>query len=908
MSRHRSSLHRIVACALVAIAACTARSASAQTSLCCPADLTADTEVGSADLALLLSQWGGAGAGDLDGDGATGARDLAAMLGAWGACPSPCLKTRVVGTARFGDGTPAANASVVTSFGGVGVASAKGGFAFVTDVPEKSTEITVTAIRTIDGTNYIASTVASPVVRDGTTDAGTLTLVPQAGCVNPQWLPSFGMVPGLDDAVFALTIHDDGSGPMLYIGGSFRFAGTTAVSRIARWNGRSWSAVGGGFDATVFTLLSHDDGSGPRLYAGGSFSTAGGVAARRIARWDGASWSPVGSGMSNGGSVKRLAVYDSGSGPQLYAAGVFSTAGGVPANGLARWNGAAWSAVGWAGGTINALLVHDDGAGPMLYAGGSFTSTGSVPANGIARWNGATWSAVGSGVTGPYAAVHALCVHDAGSGPKLFVGGNFTAAGDVAAQNLAYWDGAAWRAPSAPALLPVVALASHDDGSGLRLTVASSLTAGPLQTWVNQLSSWNGKGWTIDPKPPGGGVNALLVADDGGIPTLVASGQFTDIGGQPARRIARLEPQGWRALGGDVPPQGLNGRVNAFAIFDDGHGPRLYAGGKFRYAGLTEVNSIARWDGDAWSPVGGGVDGEVFALAVYDDGTGAKLYAGGTFGAAGGAPARRIARWDGKAWSPLGSGVFGGWADGVLALAVYDSGTGPQLYVAGYFTSAGGVAANQIARWNGTAWSALASGTTDQLGIVALAVHDDGSGPKLYAGGGFSFIGGVAANRIASWNGSVWRSVGGGTGGFVRSLAVFDDGAGPKLYAGGLFSTPSLSAYRIARWNGSAWSGVGTPGAISSSVVSAFAIHNDGSGPKLYASFTNSSNLSGGLLRLDGSEWVGVGTAVLGPQEFEMPALISYDDGSGRTLYMGGGFEMTTSGDAFITRLGCLDQ
>jgi len=53
----------------------------------CPADLNGDSEVGAADLAALLSAWGGAaGSADLDGDGAVGASDLAALLSAWGGC------------------------------------------------------------------------------------------------------------------------------------------------------------------------------------------------------------------------------------------------------------------------------------------------------------------------------------------------------------------------------------------------------------------------------------------------------------------------------------------------------------------------------------------------------------------------------------------------------------------------------------------------------------------------------------------------------------------------------------------------------------------------------------------------------------------------------------------------------
>jgi len=38
-----------------------------------------------------------------------------------------------------------------------------------------------------------------------------------------------------------------------------------------------------------------------------------------------------------------------------------------------------------------------------------------------------------------------------------------------------------------------------------------------------------------------------------------------------------------------------------------GHVQSLFVGGDFQRAGSTEVQHIARWDGAAWAPVGGGV-------------------------------------------------------------------------------------------------------------------------------------------------------------------------------------------------------------------------------------------------------------------------------------------------------------
>src|SRR5947207_797535 len=102
----------------------------------------------------------------------------------------------------------------------------------------------------------------------------------------------------------------------------------------------------------------------------------------------------------------------------------------------------------------------------------------------------------------------------------------------------------------------------------------------------------------------------------------------------------------------------------------------------------------------------------------------------------------------------------------------------------GYFTNAGGVTASYIARWDGSCWSALGSGITGpypNVFVLALAV----SGDDLYAGGYFTNAGAVPANSIAKWDGSTWSALGSGMNYTVSALAV----SGSNLYAGGSFST-----------------------------------------------------------------------------------------------------------------------
>src|SRR4249919_3318408 len=81
-------------------------------------------------------------------------------------------------------------------------------------------------------------------------------------------------------------------------------------------------------------------------------------------------------------------------------------------------------------------------------------------------------------------------------------------------------------------------------------------------------------------------------------------------------------PSTWDAT---IGAPGANDDVRAFASFDEGAGPRLFAGGDFTQMGGIAAAHIARWDGTSWTAIGTGFDGPVYALAVYDDGSGRAL-------------------------------------------------------------------------------------------------------------------------------------------------------------------------------------------------------------------------------------------------------------------------------------------
>lgn len=92
-----------------------------------------------------------------------------------------------------------------------------------------------------------------------------------------------------------------------------------------------------------------------------------------IAMFDGKQWNKVGTGTN--GIIYALATYKN----LIIAGGNFDSAGGVPVNNIAAWDGTKWEAFGDFNGPVYALAVYDSN----LYAGGNFSS----PANGIAEYH-----------------------------------------------------------------------------------------------------------------------------------------------------------------------------------------------------------------------------------------------------------------------------------------------------------------------------------------------------------------------------------------------------------------------------------------------------------------------------------------------------------------------------------------
>lgn len=433
---------------------------------------------------------------------------------------------------------------------------------------------------------------------------------------------------GTDSPVATITRLPTGN---LAVGGYFSQAGGAVARYIAQWNGANWSLLGGNADHFVFdsALLPNGDllirgqfynlagqGVGPRavwngatwsaspmdvrtttvlagtqiawpyrqvgsalvptavgfndtpslaevdsagsLYVAGRFTAVEGVPAASVAKFDGAAWSALGTGITApAGAVRAMSVdaHD-----DLYCGGTVLMAAGNASGYLLRWNGTAWDDV--LGGTnerIDALVARPGGG---VYVGGAFTMAGGVPARAIAAWNGSAWSALGT--------VEGACF-----GLATLRNGDLIAVGSFTnpASRVIRWDGSSWSA--LPGLTATVYCAAElPDGS---LVVGGILTAGN-SGFPSNVARWTGSSWV----PVGtilGSVTALTVLPDGDLLTTNTSPQgqflvrydgtswqpFADVQG-PVLDFARMPSGSLAIVGRMTSASGV--QVDAFAVLD----------------------------------------------------------------------------------------------------------------------------------------------------------------------------------------------------------------------------------------------------------------------------------------------------------------------------------------------------
>ena len=569
--------------------------------------------------------------------------------------------------------------------------------------------------------------------------------------------------------VYAAGSFDDGTGSAPIAAGDV--PSLVPPGAVARWNGSSWIEYPR-LVREVHSLAGFDDGTGVRLCAA-SYSQL--VNGSRIVAWNGTAWDAVGTGQPE---CYAIAGFQGA----LY--GAFNT--NPPSDTLQRFAGGVWSVLPTQAGYVLNVQVVDFGGGPRLAVCGTL---------GVHLFDGTNFTEPGGHVYG-YAT--GVFVTTAGGVPKLHASGQLTTPAGVnlctLPDGIAFTDGTTWSALGLGVDAPVRAFARHDFGAGEELVALGDFRNAGFGTGTfNGLGVWNGVQWRALAVPSSHGNFTLAGLDRGAGSELFLGGSW--MLNEPYRGVARWNGASWQAFANEI-----GGDVHVLAVHATPAGPRLIAGGNFLQATRGAGSNISLLNGTTWTPMGSGTNGIVATLASFTESTGTHLFAGGAFTTAGGVATGAIARWNGAAWSALGSGITGG----VNALCVFDAGNGPALYAGGTFTNAGGVAVNNVARWNGAGWSALPGFGPNGV-VLSLHVHDDGRGPALYVGGGFTAIGTQSFYNVARFDGAGWEAVDGGLDGAVNALfSIDDDGDGDReLFAGGKFeNAAAFASGHIARLGG----------------------------------------------------------------------------------------------------------
>lgn len=672
------------------------------------------------------------------------------------------------------------------------------------------------------------------------------SLEPASSTLTGSWDPRFTVAGFAGPDGHAPTMYDfardtDGS---IVAAGEFRYLGGARVEPLLRLRNGAWEPArskweltppGSGFSSVAIApdgtlaLATYDD-FGPRageiwvddgtgLKVVGTFEglirrlrwfdgklwAAGWDAIKQgddviqgLAVWNGTSWSAP-----PGGGIDQFAfelVEDNG---ELLVGGDFTTIGGLSSRGAAAFNGTTWRALDF---PVGAVYAFARGADNELYAGGAFADLGNG-AGGIARWTGTAWVQAAGGVTNRRfpGVVTDLTLHDGSlyvSGCFHTVGGADENDGAIVAQDLARYDGS-WHA--------------LDDGTG-----------GVNSPWVEELACGDegpDSVWHVSKQ-------VLFSADN----QLLIGGSFPGLSGVQSQAIASYTGTAFAPQG--PPGLGLGGSFDKVAVSSETC--EVWGAGVISHvAGAPSQARVLHLVGDKWQSIHDDIPRDAYCPAFDVSPTGEVALGCMVFPLDGDAV--------GRIYHVVGDALVQLGADQPLIQAL-DYGPDGTLWIGG------GGEKGFLAKYDGTAFVTVSDAFDAPVSqIEAIAAND------VVVGGSFLNVGEVGATRIARWNGTAWKALAAGLPGMATALGHFGD----TIYASNY--DEGNGAYVLGAWNGSKWTELATRAsgitpseffnlnairAIDGAVIAAGAIEMDnhgGRGVVVYDTKTKKfSSLGGG--------------------------------------------------------------
>lgn len=535
--------------------------------------------------------------------------------------------------------------------------------------------------------------------------------------------------------------------------------GISTGGRIAKWNGSSWSTIGGNFSGGsgggTGTLITMEFDKDSNLLIGGNFIGAcnssafcnsPNITSSDIIKWNFSTSQFERIGYGTNGTVYDIKV----NGDTIYVAGTFTKVYGdndtLDVKNIARFyvHSNRWDSLG-AGLTLSSTSLFVEslalGSNGELFAGGPLTSSGNISLSGVAMWTSSNgWSNLNDGVKIIYGTnntakgrVNKLVFNPENN--KLYVAGNL---GFFYANNRGF--------------------AEFDFISN---------------TWTYLV----GTGYPISSSFYGISLMYLDTASK----QIFIGGSFaknTSSTPVPGNRIGAFNYSNntWNSMN-----RGLSGVP--FSI--NKVGQDYWIGGNFEFAdsGSTQIRTdyIAKYNfNNGWSTIGNGFHGRTVQIYDADFDSGDTMYVVGSFEYIGGKSIKFLAAYhQSKGWWAL-PGVFKSGSQSnfqvsLRALKIIND----TLYVGGYLTGIDNINSTasvyySIKNQNWNAYSG--AGFSNGGGIVNIDKIEEYQGRPVFLGNYTQVNGNTNFKYVSTWDGQNFISFG-NFNGTIKDIASINDTA-----------------------------------------------------------------------------------------------------------------------------------
>lgn len=244
------------------------------------------------------------------------------------------------------------------------------------------------------------------------------------------------------------SIHNE-----LIISGKFiNKVGNLPARGIARWNGLKWDTMCGGINTHNIQLNPNTPGGmvlcgipyNGKLLVGGCFNSIGGINATSLALWDGNKWDSLPKRAFNFNSPAPPITGFFKKGNIIYLCGSFTSIDGMPAKGLATWDGFNFTPVPTftfnSFISINNIIEYQN---QLYISGGYFYNPPAYVDNSdILKFDGTKWnSMIPGGIKGFNGATGSMAIFN----NELYIGGHFLASDGNPGNNIMKWNGSQWQ-------------------------------------------------------------------------------------------------------------------------------------------------------------------------------------------------------------------------------------------------------------------------------------------------------------------------------------------------------------------------------------------------------------------------------------------------------------------------------